>query len=166
MPKNTIYFRSRPVTDFITPPAKITDGQRRPTLREQGSNPILSNPDTYGRKFNFWRCEAYGQMMGNICMAPTLRRLCRIFMVAELTGNVIVLPTSAYAKSANGRETIDYSARSRMYLGSHAWVPGGGDLRWNYGPGINWYWTHPYEHCYLRRRIFVNRRGHRIVKWV
>jgi len=99
-------------------------------------------------------------------MALTRRRLCRIVVATALTGNVIILPTSAYTKSEGAREAADYSARSRTGLGSHAWDPGGGDFRWAYGPGISWYWTHPYEYCDLRRRTFVNRRGHRIVRWV
>ena len=50
-------------------------------------------------------------------------------------------------------------------LGS-ATIDPGNIFRWNYGPSIAWYVTHPYEDCVLRRHVFVNRRGHRVVRWV
>jgi len=85
-------------------------------------------------------------------MALTIRQLCKVFAATAVIGSAIGLPTSAYA---------------RNQLGSGAWDPGGGDFRWNYG-GLNTcpYWTYAYKDCVLSRRIFIIRRGHRVVRWV
>ena len=98
-------------------------------------------------------------------MVVTIRQLCKVFAATAVIGSAIGLPTSASAKNEVGRANIAYAARSHLRLGSGAWDPGGGDFRWNYGPSIAWYWTHTYEDCVLRRRIFINRRGHRVVRW-
>ena len=84
-------------------------------------------------------------------MAVTIRQLCTIFATTAVIGIAIGLPTSAYARSQLGPRAVD---------------PGGGDFRWNYGGLYTCpYWT-AYEDCVLRRRIFINRMGHRVVRSV
>jgi hypothetical protein len=99
-------------------------------------------------------------------MALAPGQLCRIFAAVVLTAIAFVLSTSAYAENGSGREVVDFSARSRSYLGSHAWDPGGGDFRWNYGPGISWYWAFNNWNCRPQRQAVLNRRGHRVATWV
>jgi hypothetical protein len=100
-------------------------------------------------------------------MVVTIRQLCKVFAATAVIGSAIGLPTSASAKNEVGRANIAYTARSHLRLGSDAWDPGGGDFRWNYGGlSTSRYWTHAYEDCVPRRRIFINRRGHRVVRWV
>jgi hypothetical protein len=84
-------------------------------------------------------------------MTPTISQLCKIFATTAVLGTAIGLPTTAYA---------------RNQLGPRAWDPGGGDFRWNYGGLCNCgYWTHGYEDC-VRRRIFIDGQGYRVVRWM
>ena len=62
--------------------------------------------------------------------------------------------------------TMSGVATAAGRLGSATTIDPGNNFRWNYGPSIAWYVTHPYEDCVLRRHGFINRRGHRVVRWV
>jgi hypothetical protein len=100
-------------------------------------------------------------------MALKIKQLCKIFAAVTVIGSAIVLPSSAYARNDVGRANVAYADRSHLKLSSGVWDPGGGDFRWNYGGlFITRCWMDAYEDCVLRRRIFINRRGHRVMRWV
>jgi hypothetical protein len=86
-------------------------------------------------------------------MPLTVRQIGIAVAATVILGSVFWQPTSAYA------------ARSYNRLGSSSWDLGGGDFRWTYGSSIAWYYE-PHDDCVLRRRIYVNRRGHRSWRWV
>jgi hypothetical protein len=83
-------------------------------------------------------------------MALTIRQFCKVFLVTVVIGGAIGLPTTAYA---------------RNHLGSGAWDPGGGDFRWLYG-GLCDCRYGTYENCGLRRRVFIDQWGYRLVRWI
>lgn len=89
-------------------------------------------------------------------MAVTIRQLGMAMVATVVVGAVFYLPTSAFAQNeSNG---------ANIRLGSNVWDPGGGNFRWNYGPGISWYYG-VHKECRVHRHTYVNRRGHRVTRW-